>query len=58
MNFVGSIPTTKTAFENFMFSNFNANVDLSESSTFVAVVVVIGGFLAWKKLYNVTKYSR
>lgn len=58
MNFADALPATKTAFENFVFSNFNMSIDLSESNTFMVLALIGGIYVAWHKLYNVSKYSR
>jgi hypothetical protein len=45
-------------FETFMFTKFGMNVDLSESTTFMAVAVAAAAAFAWTRLYNSAKYSR
>lgn len=51
MNFVGSIPSSRTAFEQFMFSNTGINIDLSHNVIAVAVVCVVLAVL-FKRVTN------
>jgi len=51
MNFVSSIPSSRTAFEQFLFSNAGISIDLSHNVIAVAAVAVVLAVL-FKRVSN------
>lgn len=57
MNWVDSTPSVRTSFEQFLFSNFGTQIDLSHSNT-VALIGIAVIFFLFIKLFWTSAINR
>ena len=57
MKWVDASPTARTAFEQFMFSNFGKQIDLSHSNT-LAILGIVAVFAIFVRVFWGTAVNR